>query len=116
MVAGDIALVDGDAHDARVLERLGEARPARAQPIEQPRHRGDLRRQLDTLLGPADPDAQPGEIKEFHASDLWFSPARFNRSSPKTSTLAAVKSALSALRAEREIRYCARKPPSTARV
>src|SRR6185437_17172318 len=80
MVARDIALVDRDAHDARILERLGKARPARLQPVEQRRHRGDRRRQLDALLGLADPDAQPSEIKEFHASHLWSGPARFNRS------------------------------------
>src|SRR5260221_9639787 len=77
MVAGDIALVDGNAHDARVLERLGEARSAALEPVEQRRHGGDPGGQLDPFLGGADLGAQPGEIEQLHATrpmafTLWF--------------------------------------------
>src|SRR5690348_3855517 len=70
MIPGDIFLVDRDADDRAVAERLGEAGPARLQPVEQSGHGGDTRRRLERLLGLADLLAQPREIKDLHASDL----------------------------------------------
>src|SRR5689334_18393440 len=66
MVPADIFLVDRDPHHREVLQRLGEARPARLQPAEQRADRGHLGRRIDALLGDADPAAQPGEVQDFH--------------------------------------------------
>src|SRR5580658_5511116 len=80
VVPADILLVHGDAQDPRVLERLGESRPAAPEPIEQRRHGSDARRRLYPLLGLADPGAQPGKIEQLHDPQLrlrrpYFNPA-----------------------------------------
>src|SRR6516164_624419 len=66
MIPADIVLVDRHAHDPLVLERFGESRAARLQPIKESRHRGDIARQLDLFLGLADLGTEPSEIQHFH--------------------------------------------------
>src|SRR3984893_11598294 len=68
VLGSDIVLIDRNAHDSEIPQRLGISAAAGAQPIEQPRDIANLGRQGDLLLGAADAGAQPGEIEQPHES------------------------------------------------
>src|SRR5215469_10614872 len=91
MIPADIVLIDRHAHDPLVFERLGESRPARLQPIEQPGHGGDVAGQLDLLLGLADLGPEPGEIEDLHR--LRLRSAYCARKPPSTGRVCPVTSA-----------------------
>src|SRR5271155_6129094 len=61
VVEPHIVMVDRDPNDGAVLQRRRIIGAARAEPIEQPGHVADLRRQRQFLFGAADSRAQPGE-------------------------------------------------------
>src|SRR5690606_30326706 len=61
-----VFLVDGDADRLWITQRLRIALATRGQPVEQVAGRHHAFRQLDLLLGEADPLAHPGEIFQLH--------------------------------------------------
>src|SRR5215831_5329837 len=66
MCEPDILLINGDANEPEVSQRLGMPVAAPPQPIEQPRHIIDLRRQSDVFLGAANARPQPSKIEKLH--------------------------------------------------
>src|SRR3984893_10081324 len=66
VLGSDIILIDGNAHDSEIPQRLGISAAAGAQPIEQTRDIPNFGRQGDLLLGAPDARSQPGEIEQPH--------------------------------------------------
>src|SRR5262249_7551071 len=66
MTGGHVVLVDGDADDRGILQRVGKARPAALQPRQEVADGRDAGGQLDRLLGCADFGAKPSEIEQLH--------------------------------------------------
>src|SRR5260370_28804235 len=66
MLASDVILIDRHAHHRKIPQRLSISAAARLQPVQEPGHVSDVRRQIDFLLGAPDARPQPSEIKELH--------------------------------------------------
>src|SRR5258708_776100 len=66
MFEPDRSLIDPNPHDRKIAQRLGISAAARLQPIQEPGHVSDVRRQIDFLLGAADARPQPSEIEELY--------------------------------------------------
>src|SRR5215469_7538467 len=69
-VPADMATVDCDAQRPPVLQRFGEAGPARLQPIDERCRRGNAGGQIEGFLGLADLGLEPGEVQQPHGADL----------------------------------------------
>src|SRR5579863_2904332 len=70
MRVADIFAIDRDAHEFRIVQRLGVVGPTRLQPINELGDGRDRARRIDGLFRGSDSLPQRGEIEDFHRANV----------------------------------------------